>query len=280
LRWSIAKPHRLGPSGTRERSYLEKTDQTMHSAGGVVMSATDAARWLELIVEDGRIGRRRCVPAEVVQATRMPIATVGVDFDGYRRDQYGLGWYIASYRGERMLHHFGGFSGARAHISYLPDRGVGVAAFTNDSTVGLTLVNAMANYIYDRTGGHEDAGQRFEAALDRLRARYAEAARRVVAERATRANLSFALARSYEAYSGTYENAQWGRIEVAVEGGALRVTLGVLRATAEPLGKPDAVWVELEPGEGGVLQFEGDGPRPDSLALAGRRFQRTAALVS
>lgn len=80
--WSIAKPHVTGPSGARERIYLEKTDQTMHSAGGVVMSANDALRWLELMIEDGSIGGRRIVPAEVVQATRTPLAAVNVEFEG------------------------------------------------------------------------------------------------------------------------------------------------------------------------------------------------------
>jgi CubicO group peptidase (beta-lactamase class C family) len=271
--WSIAMPHRLDPSGVRQRSYLEKTDQTMHSAGGVVMSAQDAARWLELFVEDGRIGGRRCLPPEVVPATRTPIAEVEVEFEGYRRDQYGLGWYIARYRDERMLHHFGGFSGFRAHISYLPDHAIGVAVFANDSTVGLLQVNAIANYVYDRAGGYLDASERLDAALDGARARYAEAAREVVADHAGRANLPFALARPPGAYVGIYESPEWGRLEIVEAPPTLLVTCGVLRALAEPLGEPDRVWLELEPGEGGVLRFEGRGPAPDSLHFDDHRFQ-------
>lgn len=273
-RWSIAKPHRLGPAGIRERNYLEKTDQTMHSAGGVIMSAQDAVRWLELFVEDGLVDGRRCLPAEVVRATRAPIATVDVEFEGYRREHYGLGWYIGRYRDERMLHHFGGYSGFRAHVSYLPDQAIGVAVFANDSTVGLPLANAIANYVYDRAGGYPDAGQRFDAAFDAASVRYAEATREVVADRASRAKLQMALARPRAAYAGVYENAQWGSIEVTAEDRTLRLTCGVLRALAEPYGQPDAVWVELEPGEGNVLQFEGDGTEPDALHLEGRRFQR------
>ena len=271
--WSIAKPHRFAGSGARERSYLEKTDSTMHSAGGVVMSAQDAARWLELMIEDGRVGRRRCVPAEVVQGTRTPIATVNVDFDGYRREQYGLGWYIGPYRNERMLHHFGGFSGTRAHVSYLPDQAIGVAVFTNDGTVGLRLINSIANYIYDRAGGYADAQQRFEAALEGLKARYDEAARRVVADRASRANLQLTL---HVRLRLTPEcmRPEWGSIEVGVEDPSLRVTCGVLTALTEPFSKSDAMWVELEPGEGEALQFEGNGTEPASLMLEGRRFHK------
>ena len=272
--WSIARPHSLGPSGVRERSYLEKTDQTMHSAGGVIMSAADAVRFLELFVEDGRVDGRHCVPAEVVQATRVPIANVGVDFDGYRREAYGLGWYLARYRDQRMLHHFGGFSGFRAHVSYLPEQAVGVAVFTNDSTVGLRVINSLANYVYDRVGGYSDAAERLEASLQASAASYRAAAGRVVANRASRANLELLLSRAHSAYAGAYEHPLWGRVEIGAEEQTLRVTYGVLRAVAEPLGKPDALWVELEPGEGEVLQFEGDGPTPAALTLADRRFVR------
>lgn len=274
--WSIAKPHRLGAAGVRERSYLEKTDQTMHSAGGVIMSAQDATRWLELIVEDGRIDGRRCLPAEVVQATRNPIATVGAELDGYRREHYGLGWYLGPYRNERMLHHFGGFSGFRAHVSYLPDAAIGVAVFTNDSTVGLRVINAIANYVYDRAGGYSDAAERLSASLEASATNYRNAARRIVADRASRANVPFALSRTPAAYAGAYENPLWGRVEIGVQDSTLRVACGVLHAIAEPFARPDSVWVELQPGEGAALQFEGDGAAPASLTLAERRFQRVA----
>lgn len=76
------------------------------------------------------------------------------------------------------------------------------------------------------------------------------------------------------AYVGVYESLEWGRIEIVDADRTLLVTCGVLRALAEPFGKPDALWLELEPREGGVLQFEGHGTVPDSLHFDGRRFHR------
>jgi hypothetical protein len=71
-----------------------------------------------------------------------------------------------------------------------------------------------------------------------------------------------------------YESPEWGSIEIVEADSTLLVSCGVLRALAEPLGKPDAVWLELEPGEGGVLQFEGHGKSPASLSFDARRFHR------
>ena len=87
-------------------------------------------------------------------------------------------------------------------------------------------------------------------------------------------NLQFTLVRPLAAYVGTYESPEWGHVEIVEADRTLLVTCGVLRAVAEPFGKPDTVWLELEPGEGGVLQFEGSGTAPDSLCFDGRRFHR------
>lgn len=275
--WSIAKPHVIGPSGARQRIYLEKTDQTMHSAGGVIMSANDALKWLELVVEDGCISERQIVPAHVVRMTREPIAAVGVDFEGYRREAYGLGWYLGPYRNERMLHHFGGFDGMRAHISYLPDQGVGVAAFANDSSAALMPVNAIANYVYDRIGGYADAQARFDAAIAAAAARRGEVSRRVLAEQASRAETGWTLTRPRRAYVGAYEHPHWGRIDIRMEGETLLVDCGVLHGVARPSTHADALWVELEPGDGGVdVEFEGTAAAPVALRFEGARFQRSA----
>lgn len=120
--WSLARPHLTLGAGAPRRSYLEKTDATMHAAGGVIMSAQDAAKWLEIFVEDGMVGGVRLFPAEAVRATRQPWTEANTVFSGrfpYQRDHYGLGWYIGPYgdSGASLVHHFGGFSGARAHVS-------------------------------------------------------------------------------------------------------------------------------------------------------------------
>ncbi len=43
---------------------LKKTDHTMHAAGGLGASATDAARWLMLHMNDGEIDGKRVISAE------------------------------------------------------------------------------------------------------------------------------------------------------------------------------------------------------------------------
>ncbi|MGZ5986795.1 MAG: serine hydrolase domain-containing protein [Caulobacteraceae bacterium] len=271
--WSIARPHVIGASGRVEPAYLEKTDQTMQSAGGVVMSGADALRWLEFMVEGGRLDGRQVIAAETVRAICAPVATVGDRFGDYPRDHYGLGWYLGAYRDERMLHDFGGFSGFRTHVSFLPERGVGVAVFANDSTVAFWMVDALANYIYDRTAGRADAASRYDEALRRVDAGRTRLAKQI-AERASRPSM---LSRPPEAYAGVYENDQWGRIVVTADGRALKARYGVMHATAEPYTMKDSVRIELAPGSGDVVVFQGDGAAPDALLFKVQRFVRSKA---
>ena len=255
-RWSVAKPHTALPEGVT-KLYLEKTDQTMQSAGGVVMSANDAVRWLELMIETGAIGGRGILPAASVLATRIPIATVNAEYAGYMREAYGLGWYYGPYRDERMLHHFGGFPGARAHVSYLPARHIGVAAFVNESSVTAQLTDAVANYVYDRTAGRKDALTAFNMKIEDLIARRDRYYARVTLERTERAKRVWNLTRPSSDYAGSYENEKYGRIEIVAEGIGLRVNYGVMHAIAEPFTEPDTMYVELMPSSGEPITFEG-----------------------
>ena len=42
--WSVARPHSISTTAAMERIYLEKTDQTMQSAGGMIVSAEGGGR--------------------------------------------------------------------------------------------------------------------------------------------------------------------------------------------------------------------------------------------
>lgn len=274
-RWRVARPHGALPEGIT-RLYLEKTDATMQSAGGVVMSANDALKWLELMIEDGMVGGRAILSAASIEAARARIATTadGTTFAGYDRAAYGLGWYQGPYRDELLFHHFGGFVGARAHVSHIPDRGVGVAAFVNDNTVASQLTDAVANFVYDRTAGRADAQSAFDAKINELIRRRDQFFERVRADRANRAGRAWTLTRPRAAYAGAYENERFGRIEISAAGEALDVAFGVMHARAEPFTAPDSIRVELLPLSGEPMVFEGPESGPAILRYDGDAYTR------
>ncbi len=274
--WSIARPHMAGADGKVAPIYLQKTDQTMQSAGGVIMSANDALRLLELMIEDGRLGGRQIIPVSAIAQSRTPMAQVGDMFEGYRREQYGLGWYLGPYRGEPMLHDFGSFAGFRTHVSYLPRRRVGVAVFVNDSTVAFPIVDAIANYVYDHAIDRDEAARRFDDALKgtATKARQTTVAR--AADRTKRAKRPWTLTQPREAYVGSYESDVFGSVDVNLDGDAMHLRCGVLHCVAEPFTQPNSVRVEITPGSGSVAQFQLIGGKPIALALQGQRLPRVA----
>jgi CubicO group peptidase (beta-lactamase class C family) len=271
--WSIALPHSWSAdSGHSERIYLEKTDQTMQSAGGVIMSARDAQRWLELMVEDGRIGGKQIIPAAIIQSTREPLADLEESSDGFTRKHYGLGWYLGTYRDEVILQHFGGFPGARAHVSYLPGRHVGVAVFINDSSVSAAVVDLVAKLIYDQALGRQDAREIFDAAVAKLAT---EGPSRFMAARKERAARPWTLSRPRSAYAGVYVSPEMGTLEITVAGTDMSARIGLLNAVATPHTERDAIRVEFAPGQGEAVRFElGDGVQPAALHFGGVRFIR------
>jgi CubicO group peptidase (beta-lactamase class C family) len=271
--WQVARPHILDPERGVIRTYLEKTDQTMQSAGGVIMSAKDALRWLELMCEDGRIGGRQIVPADAVRATRAPFADTG-DEDNGVRVHYGLGWNVTQHLGEPGYYHSGGFSGFRSNISYLPQRGVGVALFANDVSFATAAMDALMYYVYALSEPGADADGMLRTALETVRERRPQFIDRMRQDRANRAQRPWTLTRPRAAYAGAYASDIYGPLRIIAEGEALRAEFGVLRAVAEPFTRPESIRLEFVPGEGTVLQFEGDEPQPATLIYQEARFQR------
>jgi CubicO group peptidase (beta-lactamase class C family) len=275
-RGEIARPYFGAAPGGPQRLYLEKTDATQQSAGGVFMSAEDALFWLDLMINDGRVGGARRLPAAAVAEAKRPQAKVGTSFANYSREAYSLGWYVGQYKGEPMLHCFGSFVGFRSHVSFLPDRRSGVAVFVNDGSVGFRYADVLADFIYDRLADRIEARSVHDAAVSALviqRDAIAESVARGAKERAERA---WRMTAPLAAYAGAYENRDFGRIDVIVAGSSMTLRMGALRAVAEPGERENGVRVEFEPFSGDNIEFSigGDGAIY-SLAFDGATYLRT-----
>src|SRR6516164_8594811 len=98
---------------------------------------------------------------------------------GYGDVHYGLGFRSHRYRGERVVWHSGGHIGWSTLMTMLPDRGVGVAVFTNRDPNPVTEI--LANHVFDRVCGNEPMPW-----LDRLRERRRKAVAQLEIDRQAR----------------------------------------------------------------------------------------------
>jgi CubicO group peptidase (beta-lactamase class C family) len=274
--WQVAVPYATGEDSVPDRLPLTKRDATMHAAGGVVSSAADMARWLEANLADGRVGGAQVLASDAVaQAHRLQVSLEeDTEYGPFRRFGYGLGWYWGEYGGDTLLHHFGGYPGARAHVSFMPQRGIAVAVMANVSGPAASVADLVATYAYDVMLHKAGVTARYDSLLAAWAVKLRKARDDVRTRRAKIAARPSTLAHPSRAYVGDYGSAELGVMRVREEHGRLRLTLGPLEALAEHYTRPEAVRVEFVPGTGEVVQFYLSAERADSLGYSGYIFRR------
>ena len=270
----FAAPYDSLSPGSNARLYLVKEDNTMQSAGGIYSTASDMARWLTVNLGAAR-ARPTPISAEAIAATHRPVATMDERFEMFRRTGYGLGWYSGEFGGETLFHSFGGFAGARAHVSFMPARDVGVAVLVNDQGAGFTLADVIAAFVYDWLGeGPEAAARTARERIEQIAAQSETRRARRSAEAVQRAQRQWQLSLPRSAYAGRFCNPDYGTIVIDAQDRALAMEMGRLRSVLEPFEQPDTARAEPNPGSGTVLGFVIEDGRVEGVRGFGSTFRR------
>src|SRR5215203_4058607 len=150
-KWKAAAPYILDPSqGKVIRSVLDKTDENMQSAGGMFMSISDLGKWINLNMNDGKLGGKQVIPAELIRNAHTGYTQSTRNEPPFSGDgEYGLGWQIGKYRNEKVIYHHGGFAGYRSHVSFMPDKRIGIGVLVNNDFAGGRAADMVAAYGYD-----------------------------------------------------------------------------------------------------------------------------------
>ena len=140
--------------------------------------------------------------------------------------------------------------------------------------LGPVLAHMVPQYVYDQLLGKPDLEVKYEEILVDNRKQAATIRQRVAEDRARRAARPQKLPHPSEAYAGTYENSELGRMTWRVTDGKLEATIGLLQSVAEVYnGEENQLRVELR-GGGEVVSFHFDGERADSMTYLQAPFQR------
>ena len=273
--WPLAAPY-SGIPGNVERIYLEKKDNTMQSAGGLITTAEDMGRWLAVNLQKGELDGKQIFPAVLFETIHGRLAETGTEFPPFTREHYGLGWHIGKYDKFTQLHHFGGFAGFSAHVSFLPEEGLGVAVMVNDAVAGTRVMNLLAAYAYNwwlQRGEAEKSGQK---GVKEITERMEKIGEMVIKDRAKRASRTWQLALPFEAYAGVYHNDALGTLKVDSIADALNVRIGNLHCTATPYTAENSIRIELVPGSGEVILFDVEDGKVTSFTYDDVRFERAS----
>jgi CubicO group peptidase (beta-lactamase class C family) len=220
-----AVPHAMD-GDTRRRA--ERWPIHVTAAGGIVTSIASFANWLRLHLDKGEFeGERLLSPALIRQLQTPRVHVAAPEFAEYGDVHYGLGFRLHSYRGERVVWHGGGWSGWSTLMTMLPDRGVGVAVFTNRTQ---SAVPDILDYVFDRACGKDPIPW-----LDRLRERRRKFVAQLDVDRQARTATGRPNTRpSHDLadYAGDYDHPGYGRTTITHAEGKL---IWAYRGMSEPL---------------------------------------------
>jgi CubicO group peptidase (beta-lactamase class C family) len=188
------------------------------AAGGINTSIASFTNWLRLHLDNGEFEGQRLVSSTLIQQLQTPrVHVMTSEFAEYGDVHYGLGFRSHRYRGERVVWHGGGWIGWSTLMTMLPDRGVGVAVFTNRDPSMVPEI--LANYLFDRVCGKEPIPW-----LDRLRERRRKFVAQLDVDRqawkATR-RLNTLPSHDLADYAGDYDHPGYGRITITHAEGKL-----------------------------------------------------------
>jgi CubicO group peptidase (beta-lactamase class C family) len=268
----LAMPYDATPVG-HERLRYGKVDANMQSAGGLVTTLEDEARWLEAQLNDGRLDGRQVIPAAAIRETHRPQAQFSRNIRGIQMVGYGLGWNIGVLNGrDTLLTHGGGFPGFAASVSLMPGHRLGIVVMANNGNLGGALTDLAAQAVYGvLTGGAPVTSD----SLAVLRGRVDERRASIKADRDRRAARPQTMPLPFAAYAGTYENPLMGTFTVELNpAGTLELRAGAAWSAIEVYdgGKHQ---LRVQPfGSGIVVQTEVDGDRVVSATMNGLTFRK------
>ena len=240
-------------------------------AGGLVTTSADAAKWVMAMLHEGRTGGRQVLPRRAVRMAQSEQTAQKRRFRYYDRFAWGLGQDLGDYEGDLLVHRFGGLNGAYSHVSFMPDRGIGVVAFANG---GGALPDAVASFAYDLLLGKPDLDAKWDAELTRIAESLAKDRDRRREGEAAMRNSRKDPGRSIEAYAGLYHYDRLGDITVTREGGQLFAQLGTRRAEMVPTGGDAFLADWAGEGQGSALTIVFESDRAVRLDWGGRIFDR------
>ena len=224
------------------------------AAGAINTSIACFANWLRFHLDKGEFEGQRLLSQALIQQLQTPRVHISAsEFAEYSDVHCGFGFRSHWYRGERVVWHSGGFIGWSTLMTMLPDRGVGVAVFTNRDPNPVTEI--LANYVFDRVCGKEPIPW-----LDRLRERRRKALAQLEIDRQARKAARRPNTRpSHDLadYAGDYDHPGYGRIAITHADGKLN---WAYRGMSEPLAHRHYDTFELPEAPGRLL--------PDRLAIS------------
>jgi CubicO group peptidase (beta-lactamase class C family) len=277
----VARPYGLTGEDPTAILPFEKSDITMHAAGGTIATASDLGLFLIAQLNQGIVNGKQVFPAEVIKKSHQQIVSHNANFLDFKRTGYAWGWQIGPYKGSRMLHHFGGVAGTHTHSSFIPEHNIGLVVLNNENHISQYLTNAIGDIAYSILLDDGDANKKAEKHILAMQIRATEVKENIKkwndikVKKASSRVMELSLDK--QKYVGVFHHPLWGQLTIKLlKSGVFEVRLGEVSAIATAFTKLDTMRVEFSAmNEGGkVLAYKIKGGEVKGLSLFGEDFNK------
>ncbi|MDP2561512.1 serine hydrolase [Psychrobium sp. 1_MG-2023] len=280
-RIEVARPYGLTGEDPTAILPFEKSDITMHAAGGTIATASDLGLFLIAQLNQGKVNGKQVFPASVIKKSHQQLVSHDASYLDFKRTGYAWGWQIGPYKGRKMLHHFGGVAGTHTHSSFIPEHNIGLVVLNNESQISQYLTNAISDIAYSILLDDGDANKKAEKHILSMRVRASEVKTNikkwndVSAKKASSRVMQLSLDK--QKYVGVFHHPLWGQLNIKLlKSGNFEVRLGEISTIATAFTKLDTMRVEFSAmNEGGkVLTYKIKDGEVKELSLFGEKFNK------
>ncbi len=218
-RGNYATPHAL--DGVENVPIVYTDWAEIAAMGGLISSVNEVANWMIFNLNHGVLSNNRLLSQRSFNLIHTPHNNYTVDHTS-RNDfnnhfnGYGLGWGLRDYHGRRFVGHTGGYDGMISAVSMLADEQLGIVVLTNGMK---SPYMAVTYQTLDAFIG-VNSGKNWSDELLTRANRRAENDTRIAFRKAAQME-GTTTSLPISAYTGKYESAIYGILEVVLEGDRL-----------------------------------------------------------
>jgi hypothetical protein len=218
---NVATPHAEVDKKVRTIPY--RNIDNVAAAGSINSHAVDMANWVRLQLGNGKFAGKQLLSTATAAEMHTPQTIIrlegiwGLAHPESHFLSYGLGWFLADYKGRKLVHHGGNIDGMSALVAMMPEEKTGVVVLTNMNSSFLTY--ALMYRLFDGFLGAEpkDWSADLLKAIEGFESAGEEAEKKQAEQRVKGTKPSLPL----KDYAGTYVDSMYGEAKVTVEGDRL-----------------------------------------------------------
>ena len=254
--WQISKPYSFFSESIESPLYLEKSDNVMHAAGGVISTANDMANLLLVQLNKGKLNGKQVLSADLIKLSQQVTADVDSKKGDFKRTGYALGWYVGEYKSEELYHHFARFAGFRPHVSFIPKRKIGLVILNNEGDLNDKVTDIIADFAYSTLLGETGVEARLKKRIAKLKVMASKYRKKVLTKETAYTSMPWKINLPNYAYLGDYKNKLMGNINInKTDNHSFQLDWGNMKSLATATESADIIRIRFLPSQPQKISF-------------------------